>query len=86
MFCNIVDRLFDIATPMAATSVQADLQNAAKTQKIFRARQAVENRGEEGCVYSIPLSDLIGKLLEPKNASDQRERASNSSTVPVAVE
>ena len=41
-------------------------QNAANTQKIVRARQAVENREEEGCVYSIPLSDLIGKLLELK--------------------
>ena len=39
----------------------------------LRAIQAAENREEEGCVYSIPLSDLIGKLLE-LNTSDQRER------------
>ena len=42
-------------------------------RKKLHARQAVENREEEGCVYSIPLSDLIGKLLE-LNTSDQRER------------
>ena len=58
--------LFGIATAMAATPFQADRQNAANTQKIVRARQAIENREEEGCVYSIPLSDLIGKLLELK--------------------
>ena len=56
---------FDIATPMAATPFQADRRNAAKTQKILHARQAIENR-EEGCVYGIPLSDLIGTLLELK--------------------
>ena len=59
----ILDRLFDIAPPMAATPFQADRQKAANTQEILRARQAVENREEEGCVYSIPLSDLIGKLF-----------------------
>ena len=51
---------------MAATPFQVDRQNAANTQKILRARQAVENREEEGCVKSIPISDLIGKLLEMK--------------------
>ena len=51
---------------MATTPFQADRQNAANTQKKLHARQAVENREEEGCVYSIPLSDLIGKLLELK--------------------
>ena len=66
VYCNILDRLFDIATAIAATPFQADRQNAANTQKNLRARQAVENREEEGCVYSIPLSDLIGKLLELK--------------------
>ena len=60
------DRLFDIATAMAATPFQADRQNAANTRKIFRAREDVENREDEGCTYSIPLSDLIGKLLELK--------------------
>ena len=59
---------------------QADLQNAANTQKTLRARQAVENREEEGCVYSIPLSDLIGKLLELKYIRSTRAH------VPVAVE
>ena len=57
VYCNILDRLFDIATAMAATPIQADQQNAANTREILRARQAVENREEEGCVYSIPLSD-----------------------------
>ena len=66
VYCNILDCLFDIATAMAATPFQADLQNAANTQKILRARQAVENHEEEGCVYSLLLSDLIGKLLELK--------------------
>ena len=51
---------------MATTPFQADWQNAANTQKVVRARQAVENREEEGCVYTIPPSDLIGKLLELK--------------------
>ena len=36
---------------MAAAPFQADRQNAANTQKIVRARQAVENREEEGCAY-----------------------------------
>ena len=67
MYCDILDRLFDIATAMAATPFKADRQNAANTQKIVRARQTVENREEQGCVYSIPLSDLIGKLLELKH-------------------
>ena len=49
-----------------ATPFPADRQNAASTQKILRARQAAENREEEGCVYSIPLSDVMGKLLELK--------------------
>ena len=35
-------------------------------RKKLHARQAVEKREEEGCVFSIPLSDLIGKLLELK--------------------
>ena len=51
---------------MAAIPFQADWQNAAKTQKILHAKQAVENREEEGCVYSIPFSDLIEKLQELK--------------------
>ena len=55
-----------LLTAMAATPFQADRQNAANTQKKMHARQAVENREEEGCVYSIPLFDLIGKLLELK--------------------
>ena len=66
VYCNILDHLFDIATALAATPFQADRQNAANTQQNLRAKQAVENREEEGCVYSIPLSDLIGKLLELK--------------------
>ena len=41
-------------------------------KKTVRARQAVDNREEEGCVYSIPLSDLIGKLLELKNIRTTR--------------
>ena len=61
-----LDCLCDITTAMAATPFQADRQNAANTQNNLRARQAVENREEEGCVYSIPLSDFIGKLLELK--------------------
>ena len=84
-YCNILDRLFHIATAMAATPFQADQQNAANTQKILRARQAVENREKEGCVYSIPLSDLIGKLLEMQY-NEINDSASISSTVPVAVE
>ena len=58
----VLYRLFDIATAMAATPFQADRQNAANTRKILCVREAVENREEEGCVCSIPLSDLIGKL------------------------
>ena len=50
VYCNILDRRFDIATAMAATPHQADRQNAANTQEILRARQAVENREEEGSV------------------------------------
>ena len=73
VYCNILDGVFDIATAMAATPIQADRQNAANTQKIVRARQAIENREEEGCVYSIPLSDLIGNFWN-WNTSDQRER------------
>ena len=72
-YCNILERLFDIATAMAATPFQADRQNAANTQKILRARQSVENREEERCVYSIPLSDLIGKLLRNAILRDQRQ-------------
>ena len=66
VYCNISDRLFHIATAMATTPFLADRQNAANTQKKLHARQAVENREEEGCVYSIPLSDLIGKLVDLK--------------------
>ena len=62
----VLYRLFDIATAMAATPFQADLQNAANTQEILRTRQSVENREEGGCVYSIPLSDLIGNFLKLK--------------------
>ena len=47
----ILDRLFHIATAMATTPFQADRQSAANTQKKLHARQAVENREEEGCVY-----------------------------------
>ena len=50
VYCNILDRLFDIATAMAATPFQADRQTAANTQEILPARPAVENREEEGCV------------------------------------
>ena len=85
MYCNILERLFDIATAMAANPFQADRHNAANTQKILRARQAVGNREEEGCVYSIPLFDLIGKLLEMQY-NEINDSASISSTVPVAVE
>ena len=53
-------------TAMAATTFQVDRQNAANTQKIVRVRQTVENREEEDCVYSMPLSNLIRKLLELK--------------------
>ena len=67
---RVLQRLFHIATAVAATPFQADRQNAAYTQKILRVRQAIKNREEKGCVYSIPLSDLIGKLLEhPMNES-----------------
>ena len=85
VYCNILDRLFDIATAMAATPFQADRRNAANSQKKLRARQAAVNREEEGCVYSIPLSDLIGKLLEMQY-NEINDSASISSTVPVAVE
>ena len=51
---------------LATNPFQADRQNAANTQKELHARQAGENREEEGCVYSILLSDLIGKRLELK--------------------
>ena len=71
-YCNILDRLFHIATAMATTPFQADRQNAANTQEKLHARQAVENREEEGSVYGIPLSDLIGKLLELKYIGSTR--------------
>ena len=54
-------------------------------RKFLRARQAVGNREEEGSVYSIPLFDLIGKLLEMQY-NEINDSASISSTVPVAVE
>ena len=57
VYCNVLDCLFDVATTMAATPFPADRQNATNTPKIVRARQAVENREEEGCVYSVLLSD-----------------------------
>ena len=82
---RVLQHLFDMATAMVATPFQADRQNAANTQKKLRAKQAVENREEEGCVYSIPLSDLIGKLLATE-IHPINESASISSTVPVAVE
>ena len=66
VYCNTLDGLFHIATAMATTSFQADRQNAVNPQKKLHSRQAVENREEEGCGYCIPLSDLIGKLLELK--------------------
>ena len=57
VYCNILDRLFDISTAMAATPFQGDRQNAANTQKILHARQAVENREEEGLhiAYNFPI-------------------------------
>ena len=85
VYCNILDSLFDITTTKAATPFQVDRQNAANTQESLRARQAVENREEEGCVYSIQLSDLIGKLLELKYIRSTRSQFI-STTVPVAVE
>ena len=72
VYCNILDRLFHIPTAMATTPFQADRQNAANIQKKLHARQAVENREEESCVYSIQLSDLIGKLLELKYTRSTR--------------
>ena len=71
-YCNTLDGLFHIATAMATTPFQADRQNAVNSQKKLHATQAVENREEEGCVYSIPLSDLIGKLLELKYTRSTR--------------
>ena len=70
---------------MATTPFQADRQNAVNTQKKLHASQAVENREEEGCVYSIPLSNLIGKLPEMQY-NEINDSASISSTVPGAVE
>ena len=38
MYCYILDRLFDIATAMAATPFKADRPNAANTQKIVPSK------------------------------------------------
>ena len=77
VYWNILDRLFHIDTAMAATPFQADRQNAVYTQKKLHARQTVENREEEGCVYTIPLFDLIGKLLELKYIRSTRAHLYN---------